>query len=113
MLSGAVCFTVSFAEGHKTNQTFVKLLCPVTQIGFFQTIKGHGCFDNLPPCSYTLSATDADAVDSIDTVPAVSVGGIIIQTLASTSTQFLSEAESVMSTTYKIAAPLGIIIIGY
>ena len=110
MLSGAVCFTVIYAQGHKTNQAFVKLVCPVTQIGFFQTINGHGCFDSLPPCSYTLSATDVDVVDNIDAMTAVSVEGIIIQQFASTSTQFLSEAESVMSATYKIATPIGMII---
>ena len=77
LLTGAVCFTVHYFEGHTTNQSFVKLTCPLTQNCLIQTVKENGCFVNLPPCSYTLSATDAD-VDSNNTVPAVSIKELIV-----------------------------------
>ena len=105
LLTGAVCFTVHYCEGHTTNQSFVKLTCPLTQNCFFQTVKENGCFVNLPPCSYTLSATDDD-VDSNDTMPAVSIQELIVTGLASTCRQYLSEAVAVTTMT---EVPIGII----
>ena len=97
LLTGAVCFSIDYIEGHTTNQSFVKLTCPLTQNCLIQTVKENGCFVNLPHCSYTLSATDAD-VDSNDTIPAVSIKKLTVPGLVSTCTQYLSEAVTMMPT---------------
>ena len=78
MNNGEICFSVCYIQGFVTKQTFVKLSCPTIQTPSNKTIEYQGCILNLPPCSYTLSATDIDAVDSIDTMPATSFEGIII-----------------------------------
>ena len=101
-----MCFAVRYVEGHTENQSFVKLTCPITQNCFIQFFQENGCFDDLPPCSYTLSATDFDAVDIIDTMPAVLVEEIVIQAFASTCTQFISDGVTVLSTLN--GAPRGI-----
>ena len=98
MLTGAVCFTVHYVQGRNTNISFVKLTCPVRKTSFTQAIREHGCIDNLPHCSYTLSATDVDAVDSIDTMPAVLIERIVLPGPANV-TLFTSETEAVMPTT--------------
>ena len=78
MNNGEICFSVCYIQGFVTKQTFVKLSCPTIQTPSNKTIEYQGCILNLAPCSYTLSATDIDAVDSIDTMPATSFEGIII-----------------------------------
>ena len=75
---GAVCFKVHYIQGFTTKQSFVKLSCPATQSSANKTIGETDCILSLPHCSYTLSATDVDAVDSIDTMPAVSIQGIVV-----------------------------------
>ena len=74
-------------------------------MSFTQVLKENGCIVSLPPCSYTLSATDVDAVDSIDIMPAVSIKDIIVQGHVSTCMLFKSEESTVLSTTYTIGVP--------
>ena len=78
------------------------------QTPFNKTIEYHGCIPNLPSCSYTLSATDIDAADSIDTMLAVSetsFEGIIIIVSATghgcpySKASILLETITVMPTT--------------
>ena len=93
-ITGRVCFTVHYIQGYTTKVSFVKLTCSVSSICLIQVIEEHDCFVNLPPCFYTLSAMNADAVG--DAMPAVSYQQINIQGFFSTCT--ISENVAAMST---------------
>ena len=110
LLTGAVCFTVHYIRGYTTNASFVKLTCSVSQVCLLQAIEERNCFVNLPPCSYTLSATDVGALDSIDTMPAVSIEEIILQGVVSTCAIY-TISENVTAMTTMSGAPRGIIYI--
>ena len=81
MLNGRVCLTVDYVEGHETPpRCFVRLTCTTTGTEYNGTIEGtSGCIDDVPPhMSYTLTATDGDAVDDINTVAPVTITGISV-----------------------------------
>ena len=74
VMNGDVCFTVDYVEGHETPPLcFVMLTCTTTGSEQNKTIKGtKGCLSEVPPHgSYTIAATDADAVGEINSLVAV------------------------------------------
>ena len=79
VLNGRVCFIVDYVEGHETPpRCFVRLTCTTTGTEYNGTIAGPvGCLNDVPPQeSYTVAATDADAVDKMNPlvfVPNISV----------------------------------------
>ena len=81
VVNGRVCFTVDYVDGHETPpRSFVRLTCTTTGTEYNGTIKGTvGCLNDVPPQeSYTVAATDADAVDKMNppvfvTAPNISV----------------------------------------
>ena len=58
----------------------MRLTCTITGNEYNGTIEGtSGCIDDVPPHnSYTLTATDGDAVDDINTVAPVTITGISV-----------------------------------
>ena len=99
MDNGQICFSVRYIQGFVTKQTFVKLSCQTIQTSFYKTIEDNGCILNLPPCSYTLSATDVGAVDSIDTMSAASYEGIVIIECITGHGSSYSEASTLLDAT--------------
>ena len=77
--NGTVCFSVQYVEGHEAPaQCYVKLTSNITQLNVTGVFGTSGCLKNVPSGSYNLSVTDADAVATIDTQPAVTQGGIVV-----------------------------------
>ena len=73
-MNGDVCFTVDYVEGHETPPIcFVRLTCTTTGSEQNKTIKGKkGCINKVPPhMSYTLTATDGDAISEMNFLVAV------------------------------------------
>ena len=81
VVNGRVCLTVEYVEGHEPN--------PHCYVVFRSTITGHDmyhatiqgssmCIPNVPAHpSYTIIATDGDAVDEINTTASVTILGVV------------------------------------
>ena len=88
-VGGELCIGVIFAEGHKSQSSAVKLICPresrccytKTVVRINQTSQ---CLSNLPSSnSCNISVTDYDARDNINASPAIKITGV---TIAATQT---------------------------
>ena len=82
VVNGRVCLTVEYVEGHEPN--------PHCYVVFRSTVTGHDmhhatiqgssmCIPNVPAHpSYTIIATDGDAVDEINTTAPVTILGVVV-----------------------------------
>ena len=97
LLNGRVCVSVQYVQGHETPAQFYVKLTPSTIQHNITGIPGtSGCLENVPAGSYSVSVTDADAVATIDTHPAVTQGGIVVpvRPMATTGTSATADASS-------------------
>ena len=77
-----LCVVVDYSEGHKSPYAFLRLMCPTTLHILNSLIEGtEGCIDieslNSSQICF-LSVTDVDALDIIDTAPAIVITDILI-----------------------------------
>ena len=88
------------AQGSTAAECFIKLECTTKQADAVTTvIEGSaGCVENLPPCTYTVSVTDMDASNSIDTNPALIHRGLVIHSSGDNTTQSIPTSPSKCST---------------
>ena len=82
VVNGRVCLTVEYVEGHEPNpHCYVVFRCSTTGHDMYHaTIQGSSmCIPNVPAHpSYTIIATDGDAVDEINTTAAVTILGVVV-----------------------------------
>ena len=92
--NGRICLAVDYVPGHEIPaQCFIMLTCSTpscsTQINY--TITGSsGCIESIPPNTYTLSATDGDAVDSIQMPALVVPVTVLMNFITSHNDQFMT-----------------------
>ena len=73
-----VCITVQYIQGHEAPpMSFVKLRSTSTQPTVTEMIGTSGCLE-VATGTYHLSVTDADAMDTIDSEPAVTLDNILV-----------------------------------
>ena len=78
--AGMVCITVQYIQGHEVPpMSFVKLRSTSTQPTVTEMIGTSGCLE-VATGTYHLSVTDADAMDTIDSEPAVTLSNILVPT---------------------------------
>ena len=76
--AGMVCVTVQYIQGHEAPpMSFVKLRSTSTQPTVTEMIGTSGCLE-VATGTYHLSVTDADAMDTIDSEPAVTLDNILV-----------------------------------
>ena len=76
--AGMVCITVQYIQGHEAPpMSFVKLRSTSTQPTVTEMIGTSGCLE-VATGTYHLSVTDADAMDTIDSEPAVTLDSILV-----------------------------------
>ena len=76
--AGMVCVTVQYIQGHEAPpMSFVKLRSTSTQPTVTEMIGTSGCLE-VATGTYHLSVTDADAMDTIDSEPAVILDNILV-----------------------------------
>ena len=76
--AGMVCITVQYIQGHEAPpMSIVKLRSTSTQPTVTEMIGTSGCLE-VATGTYLLSVTDADAMDTIDSEPAVTLDNILV-----------------------------------
>ena len=76
--AGMVCITVQYIQGHEAPpMSFVKLRSTSTQPTVTEMIGTSGCLEVSATGTYHLSVTDADAMDTINNEPAVTLDSIL------------------------------------
>ena len=96
---------IQYVQGYETPaQFYVKLTPSTIQHNITGILGTSGCLENIPAGSYSVSVTDADAVATIDTQPAVTQGGIVVpvRPWATTETSVTTNTSSTTGKKYKI-----------
>ena len=107
VIEGQLCLSVRYIEGHEPNpHCFVAIRSITTGEELSTTVDNVSmCIQLEPQVHYNVLATDADAVDEMDTIAAVTILGVVLPE----DTRMPSIPTSILSSTgYALPTPTGI-----